>query len=104
VELPVFEPKPTAADIGKPGEEDRYRIRIKSVGRYTVQTEGDTDLVMKLFGPDSLTQLVAEDDDSGTGSNPKITVDLGPGDYYVQVRHYNQTSGRGSYGVSVVKS
>jgi hypothetical protein len=104
VELPVFEPKSTPAEIGKPGEEDRFKVRIKSAGRYTVQTEGETDLVMKLFGPNSVTRLIAEDDDTGAGANPRITADLAPGEYYVQVRHYNRVSGRGSYGVSVVKS
>jgi hypothetical protein len=103
VEIPVFEPRPTAAEIGQPGEEDRFKVRVRSAGRYTVQTEGETDLVMKLFGPDNRTQLVAEDDDSGAGYNPKITADLAPGEYYVQVRHYNRLSGRGSYGVSVIK-
>jgi hypothetical protein len=103
VELPVFEPRPTAAEIGQPGEEDRFKIHVVSAGRYTVQTEGETDLVMKLFGPDSRTQLIAEDDDSGAGYNPQITADLAPGEYYVQVRHYNRLSGQGSYGVSVVK-
>lgn len=104
VELPVFEPRPTEATIGQPGEEDRFKIRVRSAGRYTVQTEGETDLVMKLFGPDSRTQLIAEDDDSGSGYNPKITADLAPGEYYVQVRHYNRLSGQGSYGVSVFKA
>lgn len=104
VELPVFEPRATAADIGKPGEEDRFRVHVQSAGRYTVQTEGETDLVMKLFGPDSRTLLIAEDDDSGQGYNPRITADLAPGEYYVQIRHYNRLSGRGSYGVSFVKN
>lgn len=103
VELPVFEPQPTAAEIGQPGEEDRFMVHVRSAGRYTVQTEGETDLVMKLFGPDSRTLLIAEDDDSGAGYNPKITADLAPGEYYVQVRHYNRLSGQGRYGVSVVK-
>jgi Astacin (Peptidase family M12A)/Bacterial pre-peptidase C-terminal domain len=103
VDLPVFEPHATAANIGEPGEEDRFKIHVTSAGRYTVQTEGETDLVMKLFGPDTLTHLIAEDDDSGSGYNPRITADLLPGDYFVQVRHYNRLSGRGSYGVSVVK-
>ena len=104
VELPVFEPQPTAADIGQAGEEDRFKVRVKSAGRYVVQTDGETDLVMKLFGPDNRTQLIAEDDDSGNGYNPRITADLAPGEYYVQVRHYNRLSGHGSYGVSVIKA
>ncbi|MGH8179279.1 MAG: pre-peptidase C-terminal domain-containing protein [Steroidobacter sp.] len=104
IELPVFEPQPIAAAIGQPGEEDRFKVRVRSAGRYTVQTEGETDLVMKLFGPDNRTQLIAEDDDSGAGYNPRITADLAPGEYYVQVRHYNRLSGSGSYGVSVIRA
>lgn len=104
IDLPIFEPQPVAADIGQPGEEDRFRIQVVNPGRYTVKTEGETDLVMKLFGPDSQTQLIAEDDDSGAGYNPMITADLAPGEYYVQVRHYNRLSGQGSYGVTVLKT
>ena len=104
VDLPVFSPEATPAEIGAPGEEDRFRFKAKSAGRYIVQTEGNTDVVMKLFGPDSPTLLIAEDDDGGIGTNSKITADLAPGEYYVQVRHYNRLRGTGSYGVSVVKS
>jgi len=38
-----------------------------------IETGGETDLVMRLYGPDSQTLLIAEDDDSGQGYNPKIT-------------------------------
>ena len=37
-----------------------------------IQTGGKTDVVMKLFGPDSETSLIAEDDDSGLGLNARI--------------------------------
>jgi hypothetical protein len=56
---------------------------------------------MKLFGPNSKTRLIAEDDDGGAGFNSKIVADLIPGDYYVQVRHYNTSSGTGSYNIKV---
>jgi hypothetical protein len=58
---------------------------------------------MKLFGPDSQTQLITEDDDNGQGYNPRITADLVPGKYFVQVRHYNRASGTGAYGIKVYK-
>ena len=45
--------------------------------------------------------LIAEDDDSGLGSNARIAADLLPGDYWVQVRHYNQASGMGDYTIKV---
>lgn len=93
----------TAAAIGKFGEEDLFRFDVKAGGRYVVDTRGPTDVVMKLFGPDSATALVAEDDDSGVDTNAKIVGDLIPGTYYVQVRHYNRATGMGSYTVKVRK-
>lgn len=103
VELVVSEIAATNAAIGRPGEVDRFRFRANSAGRYTVETTGETDVMMKLFGPDSQTLFIAEDDDSGRGRNPRITADLTPGEYYVEIRHYNRTGGTGSYGIKVWK-
>ena len=58
---------------------------------------------MKLFGPNSPTALIEEDDDSGYGLNPRIAASLMAGDYYVQVRHYDRSSGTGKYSVGVKK-
>jgi len=102
-DLVVYEPKPLAAEIGTFGEEDRYRFKVASPGSYVVETTGTTDVVLKLYGPNSKTTLVAEDDDSGAGANARIQASLPVGEYYVQVRHWNQTSGTGKYGISVVK-
>lgn len=102
-EIPVFEPTLVAADIRSPGEEDRYKFRVVNPGSYVVETRGSTDVVVRLFGPDSPSQLIAEDDDGGLGSNSKISADLSRGDYFVQVRHYDRTKGTGGYGISVVK-
>jgi len=104
VELPVQELIATAASIGQPSEEDLFVFNAASAGSFTVETEGQTDLVMKLFGPDDQTLLIAEDDDSGQGYNPKINVDLARGRYFVQIRHYNRSRGTGSYGIKVSKT
>ncbi len=48
-----------------------------------IDTKGPTDVVMKLFGPDSETDVIAEDDDSGVGFNARIAGALVPGKYYV---------------------
>lgn len=88
--------------IGKHGEEDLYRLPISERGRYTIETTGQTDVVMVLLGPDSQTRLIAEDDDSGADRNARIGADLEPGTYWVRVRHFRPT-GTGSYGVSVRK-
>ena len=101
VELPVIQTTGTAASIGKPGEEDVFFFKADKAGRFVVETGGETDVVMKLFGPDSQTALIAEDDDGGSGRNSKITADLMPGQYFVQIRHYNKASGTGDYSVKI---
>jgi Bacterial pre-peptidase C-terminal domain/Astacin (Peptidase family M12A) len=99
VELPVI--TGTAAKIGAAGEEDLYKFVVKKAGRYVIETSGDTDLFMTLFGPNSTTKKLAEDDDSGPGTNPQIAATLQPGDYYARVRHYSN-SGTGAYEIRVV--
>ena len=101
VELEVIETSPTTADIGQPGEEDVFTFTVADGGRHIIETTGGTDVVMKLFGPDSQTSVIAEDDDGGEGLNSRIAADLGPGQYFVQIRHYNQAGGTGTYGISV---
>ena len=103
VELPVRDTSGTEAEIGAAGEEDLFTFNITQEGRYTIKTGGQTDLVIKLFGPNSQTQLIAEDDDGGEGRNSKITANLIAGDYFAQVRHYNTAAGTGNYTISVTK-
>jgi hypothetical protein len=88
---------PTQAAIGVPGEEDVFQFTVTSAGRHTIETGGQTDVMMKLFGPDSQTSLIDEDDDGGAGLNSRIIADLIPGHYFVQIRHFNKTHGIGSY-------
>jgi hypothetical protein len=92
---------PASASIGAPGEEDVFQFQATSSGRHIVETGGQTDVVMKLFGPNSQTNLIDEDDDGGVGLNSKIVTHLIPGKYFVQVRHYNRERGTGSYTVRV---
>jgi len=101
VELKVTASKATKAAIGAPGEEDLYQFTVKKEGRHVMRTGGETDTVMKLFGPDSVTDLMAEDDDGGVGSNARIVANLRPGVYALQVRHYNKRSGTGAYTIRV---
>lgn len=89
------------ADIGRPGEEDLFRFHADTDGVYVIDTRGRMDAYMKLFGPDSPTALLEEDDDSGYGLNARISAPLMAGDYYVQVRHYDRSEGTGQYGITV---
>lgn len=88
-------------EIGKAGEEDLFTFKVENAGRHVITTSGKTDVVMKLYGPNSSTALIAEDDDGGVGLNPRISRILDLGDYLVQIRHYNQSSGTGPYSISV---
>jgi hypothetical protein len=92
---------PTKGKIGEPGEEDLYQFIAARSGPYIVETGGRIDVVMKLFGPDSQTALIAEDDDSGVGLNSKIATELSPGQYVVQIRHFNKALGTGPYSIGV---
>ncbi len=86
------------AEIGEPGEEDHYRFTMDSEREVTLETSGRTDVVLALFGPDDRTRLLASDDDSGTGLNARLRLDLVPGEYFVRIRHYSERRG-GPYSV-----
>ena len=56
--------------IGKHKEIDFYSFEIKKpYMRCRIETHGDTDVVMAVYGPNSDTWLMAEDDDSGKRYN-----------------------------------
>lgn len=110
---PHFAPDPSKAwnlemggavhqtDIGRHGEEDLFRFTARRDGLYVAETSGKTDVIMKLFGPNSETALIAQDDDSGFGLNARIRQPLIAGDYFLQVRHWNRAKGTGKYGIRV---
>ncbi len=90
------------AAIGQPGEEDLYRFKADTAARYVIETSGPTDVVMTLFS--STGTKLAQDDDGGAGSNARIAADLIPGEYTVQVRHFNASGGTGQYSILVSKA
>jgi len=102
---------PTIPEIGINGPEIQgeitpaaksalYTFRVTTAGTYTIETSGTTDTFLSLFGPDSETTLIAEDDDSGPGTLSLLVRNLEVGQYFVGIRHYSST-GTGPYGVSV---
>ena len=110
IEEPITPPIPELAistfflyngAITKPGEVKKLSFQVKNEARYIIETTGNTDLVMTLFGPNDSTQEIQTDDDSGVSTNPQIKQLLTPGKYYLEVRHYDQTS-MGSFSISVV--
>ncbi|MCP4316008.1 MAG: peptidase [Hyphomicrobiales bacterium] len=93
----------TEAEISQAGEEDLFSFDVEDAGMHIVETTGSTDVFLVLFGPDSKTNKVAENDDGGRGRNSRITAQLQPGKYYAAVRHYNQSS-TGEYRIMVSAS
>jgi len=89
-----------AADISERGEEDLFTFKVDIGGLHVIETMGTTDVVMVLFGPDSQTTKIADDDDGGAGTNARIAADLSPGTYYAAVRHYSRHR-TGSYRIRV---
>ena len=94
---------PIPANIGAPSEEDVFKLTVTSGGRHVIETGRQTDVVMKLFGPESQTSLIAEDDDGGVGLNSRIVADMIPGHYFVSVRHFNKANGTGTYSIRAMR-
>ncbi|MCV0425929.1 MAG: hypothetical protein K5905_10675 [Roseibium sp.] len=88
------------AEISSGGEENLFNFHVKETGIHVIETTGSTDLVVSLFGPDSSTRKVAEDDDSGNGRNSRIVTELTPGEYITVVRHFDP-SASGEYRIMV---
>jgi len=106
----AFAPKPsTALSVGSPplkasigahGEVDSYEFSVGKRGHYVIETSGRSDVVMTLFAFGAQSEPLAEDDDSGEGTNPRIAARLDRDRYIVRVRHYHP-SGKGSYSISI---
>jgi hypothetical protein len=89
-------------EISAGGERDRYSFTVETAGKYSIQTSGNTDTFISLFGPNKESRLIAEDDDSGPGNLSLLTQNLTPGRYFVRVRLFSASS-TGPYGISVRK-
>lgn len=99
VELALGGARASAA-IGSDGEIDRFTFTVGTQARHVIETQGPTDVVMSLFGPDDETLFVAADDDSGQAWNARIVRRLRPGRYWLRISHYRPT-GSGAYSVGV---
>jgi len=81
------------------GDVDWFRFTAPGDATYTFETTGSTDTVMELY--DDQVQIITSDDDSGDGSNARITHQLSMGStYFVKVRGYS-TSTTGQYDLVV---
>jgi hypothetical protein len=87
-------------EISAAGERDRFTFNVTTAGTYAIETSGSTDTFVSLFGPDSETRQIAQDDDSGPGTLSLLVENLTVGRYFVRVRHFSPGS-TGPYGISV---
>lgn len=90
-------------EISAGGERDLYTLRVATAGTHAIETSGNTDTFVSLFGPNSETRLIAEDNDSGPGNLSLLSQNLAVGQYFVRVRLFSPAS-TGPYGISVRSS
>ncbi len=89
--------------IGTPGEVDLYRFTVSSFSQYTIETTGDSDTFLTLYGPNDSSREIALNDDGGENFNGRIAMNLGTGTYFVRVRLFN-SSATGDYSIRVTPS
>ncbi len=80
------------------GDQDFFRIRVPSQGTLTISSSGGTDTFGNLRNSQCI--IVAGDDDRGPGLNFLIVQSVGPGTYFVSIRHFS-SSGTGNYTLTV---
>jgi hypothetical protein len=85
-----------------PGENDWYAFVVAKAGKYTIDSRAGTltDNYLRLYGPNSMGALLAQDDNSGAGNMGQITRQLTPGIYYVMVNGRTKVN-IGSYQIQV---
>ena len=91
-QIPVS-PAPTKGAISEPGTENLFEFMVETQGSYTIETKGEfnhIDTIMSLFGPNSESTLIQENDDLAPGNfNSRIEATLAPGTYFVKVKLYH---------------
>jgi hypothetical protein len=92
----------TAADLTSAGEVDTFHFNVAVAATYIMTTEGPTDTVLTLHGPNDPGAVLTWDDDRGRGLNARIVRKLQPGSYWLSVRH-KQPAATGQYTVGVKK-
>ena len=102
VELFVGAPR-TAATLSVGGEVDTYHFDVATPGMHIMTTEGATDTVMTLHGPNDPGAILAWDDDRGKGKNARIVRKLFAGSHWLSVRHKDPAA-TGPYTIGVKKS
>ena len=80
---------PNEGSITAPGEIDLFEFQLDRLRRVTLETSGNSDTVMILFGPDEFTREIASNDDGGSNFNSRISMALSAGTYQASIRLYD---------------
>lgn len=80
---------PSNGSIAAPGEIDLFEFQLDRLRRVTLETSGNSDTVMILFGPDEFTREIASNDDGGSNFNSRISMVLSAGTYQASIRLYD---------------
>lgn len=99
VELTVDGPR-QEADLEVGAEVDTYHFGVDEAATYIMTTEGPTDVVLTLHGPNDSGAVLAWDDNLGKLLNARLVRKLYPGDYWLSVRH-KDPGGVGVYDIGI---
>jgi hypothetical protein len=91
-----------AADVSAGGEVDTYSLEVVEAATYIMTTEGPTDCVLTLHGPNDPGAVFAWDDDLGKERNARLVRKLVPGEYWITVRHKDPVA-TGAYDIGVTR-
>ena len=86
--------------IGSAGEVDEYTFDVTAFSSNTIETSGNSDTVIALFGPDDASNQLAFNDDGGANLNSRIVLNLSSGSYVVRVRLFSANA-TGDYAIGV---
>ncbi|CAN5779927.1 MAG: M12 family metallopeptidase [Ilumatobacteraceae bacterium] len=87
-------------DLATGGEVDTYHFDVSAAATHIMSTQGPSDTVLTLHGPNDPGAVLAWDDDRGRGTNARIVRKLQPGEYWVTVRQKDPTA-TGVYSVGL---
>lgn len=91
------------ADLAASGEVDTYHFEVAAAATHIMTTQGPSDTVLTLHGPNDPGAVLTWDDDRGQGLNARIVRKLLAGEYWLSVRHKNPAA-TGTYSVGVKTS
>lgn len=90
------------AELSVGAEVDTYHFEVTAAATHIMTTQGQTDTVLTLHGPNDPGAVLAWDDDHGQRRNARIVRKLLPGSYWLSVRH-RDPAGTGSYTIGITR-